>query len=31
NGAIPAALAEKGPEMLAREPDIKLIELIAVK
>ncbi|WP_426996712.1 putative quinol monooxygenase [Pseudarthrobacter sp. N5] len=31
NGAIPAALAENGPAMLAKDPDIKLIELIAVK
>ena len=31
NGAIPAALGQHGPELLARDPDIKLIELIAVK
>ena len=31
NGAIPAALAEHGPNLLAKDPDIKLIELIAVK
>jgi quinol monooxygenase YgiN len=31
NGAIPAALAEHGPAMLAKDPDIKQIELIAVK
>lgn len=31
NGAIPAALGEHGPSMLAKDPDIKLIELIAVK
>jgi quinol monooxygenase YgiN len=31
NGAIPAALGEQGPAMLAKDPDIKLIELIAVK
>lgn len=31
NGAIPAALAEHGPAMLAKDPDIKPIELIAVK
>jgi quinol monooxygenase YgiN len=31
NGAIPAALAEHGPNMLAKDPDIKLIEVIAVK
>ncbi|RNL48749.1 antibiotic biosynthesis monooxygenase [Arthrobacter oryzae] len=30
-GAIPAALAENGPALLAGQPDIKLIELIAVK
>ncbi|AXJ08399.1 putative quinol monooxygenase [Arthrobacter sp. PM3] len=30
-GAIPAALGEHGPAMLAKDPDIKLIELIAVK
>lgn len=31
NGAIPAALGQHGPELLAKDPDIKLIELIAVK
>ena len=31
NGAIPAALGEHGPNLLARDPDIKLVELIAVK
>ena len=31
NGAIPAALAEHGPKLLAKDPDIRLIELIAVK
>ncbi|TFC52905.1 antibiotic biosynthesis monooxygenase [Cryobacterium sp. TMT1-21] len=30
-GAIPAALAEHGPSLLANDPDIRLIELIAVK
>ena len=30
-GAIPAALAEHGPELLAKDPDIKLVELVAVK
>ena len=30
-GAIPAALAEHGPNLLAKDPDIKAIELIAVK
>ena len=31
NGAIPAALAEYGPSLLAKDPDIRLVELIAVK
>lgn len=31
DGAIPAALAEHGPSLLAKDPDIRLIELIAVK
>lgn len=31
DGAIPAALAEHGPNLLAKEPDIRLVELIAVK
>jgi len=31
NGAIPAALGEHGPNLLAKDPDIKLVELIAVK
>jgi hypothetical protein len=31
NGAIPAALAEHGPNLLAKNPDIRLVELIAVK
>lgn len=31
DGAIPAALGQHGPALLARDPDIKLIELIAVK
>lgn len=30
-GAIPAALAKHGPDLLAKDPDIKLVELIAVK
>jgi quinol monooxygenase YgiN len=30
-GAIPAALGEHGPALLAKDPDIKLIDLIAVK
>jgi hypothetical protein len=31
NGAIPAALGEHGPNLLAKDPDIRLVELIAVK
>ncbi|KRE74412.1 putative quinol monooxygenase [Arthrobacter sp. Soil762] len=31
NGAIPAALGEHGPSLLAKDPNIRLIELIAVK
>jgi len=31
NGAIPAALAIHGPSLLAKDPDIRLVELIAVK
>ena len=31
NGAIPAALGEQGPNLLAKDPDIRMIELIAVK
>lgn len=31
NGAIPAALGEHGPTLLAKDPDIRPIELIAVK
>ena len=31
DGAIPAALAQHGPTMFLGDPDIKLIELIAVK
>ena len=30
-GAIPAALAENGPSLLAKDPDIRLIDIIAVK
>jgi quinol monooxygenase YgiN len=30
-GAIPAALGEHGPELLAKDPDIKLVDVIAVK
>ncbi|MFC0455223.1 putative quinol monooxygenase [Arthrobacter liuii] len=31
SGAIPAALGEHGPAMLAGDPDIRIVELIAVK
>lgn len=31
SGAIPAALAAHGAELLAKDPDIKLVDLIAVK
>ncbi|WP_461163114.1 putative quinol monooxygenase [Arthrobacter sp. R4-81] len=31
NGAIPTALSEHGPAMLAGDPNIRMIELIAVK
>ena len=31
NGALPAALGEHGPELLAKDPDIQLVEVIAVK
>lgn len=31
NGQIPAALAEAGPRLLARDPDIRTIDIIAVK
>ena len=31
NGAIPQALAQVGPELLARNPDIRLVDVIAVK
>ncbi|TXN32119.1 putative quinol monooxygenase [Lacisediminihabitans profunda] len=30
-GAIPAALGEHGAELLAKDPDIRLVEVIAVK
>jgi quinol monooxygenase YgiN len=30
-GEIPAALASVGPEILAKDPDIRLVELVAVK
>jgi quinol monooxygenase YgiN len=31
NGAIPAALGQYGPSLLVKDPDIRPIELIAVK
>jgi hypothetical protein len=31
NGAIPTALGVHGPSLLAKDPDIRLIDLIAVK
>lgn len=31
NGAIPAALAEYGPDLLGADPDIRLVEIIAAK
>ena len=31
NGAIPAALGQVGPDLLARDADIRLAEVIAVK
>lgn len=31
NGEIPKALAQVGPDLLAADPDIQLIELVAVK
>jgi quinol monooxygenase YgiN len=30
-GQIPAALAESGPELLAKDPDIRLVDVLAVK
>ena len=30
-GAIPAALAEHGPALLAKDPDIRLIDILGVK
>jgi quinol monooxygenase YgiN len=30
-GQIPAALAQAGPELLARDPDIRLVDVLAVK
>lgn len=31
NGQIPAALGEVGPDLLARDPDIRPIDIVAVK
>ena len=31
NGAIPAALAEAGPNLLAKDPELDTIDLLAVK
>ncbi|MEO6505959.1 MAG: hypothetical protein ABIW36_01765 [Terrimesophilobacter sp.] len=31
DGAIPAALAAQGPALLAKDPDIRQVEIIAVK
>ena len=31
DGAIPAALAAQGPELLAKDPDIRLVDIVAVK
>jgi quinol monooxygenase YgiN len=31
NGEIPQALAQVGPDLLAADPDIQLVEVIAVK
>ncbi|MGO4299798.1 putative quinol monooxygenase [Leifsonia sp. RAF41] len=31
NGAIPQALGEVGPTLLAKDPDLKTIDLLAVK
>jgi quinol monooxygenase YgiN len=30
-GRIPAALAQVGPQLLARDPDIRLVDVLAVK
>ncbi|HEY3924974.1 MAG TPA: antibiotic biosynthesis monooxygenase [Acidothermaceae bacterium] len=30
-GEIPAALASVGPDLLAKDPDIRLVEIVAVK
>src|SRR5262245_57797842 len=31
NGQIPAALAASGPELLSADPDIRLVDVLAVK
>jgi hypothetical protein len=31
NGQIPAALGQVGPDLLAADPDIRAIDVIAVK
>lgn len=31
NGEIPKALAQVGPELLAKDPDIRTVEIVAVK
>jgi quinol monooxygenase YgiN len=31
NGEIPRALAQVGPDLLAQDPDIRLVDVIAVK
>ena len=31
NGQIPAALAEVGPDLLASDPDIRMVDVLAVK
>lgn len=30
-GRIPAALAEQGPELLAKDPDLRTVDILAVK
>jgi hypothetical protein len=31
SGQIPAALAAAGPQLLAKDPDIRLVDVLAVK
>ena len=31
NGEIPKALGQVGPELLAKDPDIRLVDIVAVK